>query len=62
MDGIAYSSPGVDSFSMDTERYGGETMLRIGGTASLAHMTVFKGLKTHFQQRGIDLDWVLYSN
>lgn len=37
-------------------------MLRIGGTASLAHMTVFKGLKTHFQQRGIDLDWVLYSN
>jgi len=37
-------------------------MLRIGGTASLAHMTVFKGLKTHFQRQGIELDWVLYSN
>jgi phosphonate transport system substrate-binding protein len=37
-------------------------MLRIGGTASLAHMTVFKGLKTHFQQQGIELDWVLYSS
>jgi phosphonate transport system substrate-binding protein len=37
-------------------------MLRIGGTASPAHMTVFKGLKTHFQQQGIDLDWVLYSS
>jgi phosphate/phosphite/phosphonate ABC transporter binding protein len=37
-------------------------MLRIGGTASPAHITVFKGLKTHFQQQGIDLDWVLYSN
>jgi hypothetical protein len=31
-------------------------MLRIGGTASLAHMTVFQGLKTHFQQQGIELD------
>jgi phosphate/phosphite/phosphonate ABC transporter binding protein len=25
-------------------------------------MTVFKGLKKHFQQQGIDLDWVLYSD
>jgi phosphate/phosphite/phosphonate ABC transporter binding protein len=25
-------------------------------------MTVFRGMKTHFQQRGIALDWVLYSN
>src|SRR5262245_42693511 len=37
-------------------------MLRIGGVASPGHITVFKGLKTHFQQQGIDLDWVLYSN
>ena len=37
-------------------------MLRIGGVASPAHITVFKGLKTHFQRQGIDLDWVLYSN
>jgi len=37
-------------------------MLRLGGTASPGHMTVFKGLKTHFQQRGIELDWVLYSS
>jgi hypothetical protein len=31
-------------------RWGEPIMLRIGGTASLAHMTVFKGLKTHFQR------------
>jgi phosphate/phosphite/phosphonate ABC transporter binding protein len=37
-------------------------MLRIGGTASPGHMTVFKGLKKHFQQQGIELDWVLYSS
>jgi phosphonate transport system substrate-binding protein len=37
-------------------------MLRIGGTASPAHITVFKGLKTHFQRQGIELDWVLYSS
>src|ERR671914_1754559 len=37
-------------------------MLRIGGVASPAHMTVFRGLKTYFQQQGIELDWVLYSS
>jgi phosphonate transport system substrate-binding protein len=37
-------------------------MLRIGGTASVAHMTVFRGLKTHFHEHGIELDWVLYSS
>ena len=37
-------------------------MLRIGGTASPGHITVFRGLKTHFQQQGIALDWVLYAD
>ena len=37
-------------------------MLRLGGTASPGHITVFRGLKTHFQQQGIELDWVLYSD
>jgi phosphonate transport system substrate-binding protein len=37
-------------------------MLRIGGVASPGHITVFKGLKTHFEQHGIELDWVLYSS
>ena len=37
-------------------------MLRIGGVASPAHITVFRGLKTHFQRQGIELDWVLYSS
>src|SRR5262249_35433394 len=41
---------------------GGSIMLRIGGTASPGHITVFRGLKTHFQQQGIALDWVLYSD
>src|SRR5438128_8530881 len=30
------------------EGHGGQSMLRIGGTASPGHITVFKGLKTHF--------------
>ena len=33
-----------------------------GGTASPGHITVFRGLKTHFQQQGIALDWVLYAD
>ena len=37
-------------------------MLRIGGTASPGHITVFRDLKTHFQQQGIALDWVLYAD
>lgn len=36
-------------------------MLRLGGVASTSHITVFQGLKKHFQQHGIDVDWVLYS-
>ena len=36
-------------------------MIRLGGTASPSHMAVFQGLEAHFRQRGIDLDWVLYS-
>src|ERR671936_781773 len=44
------------------EGQGGQNMLRIGGVASPGHITVFRGLKTHFQQQGIELDWVLYSN
>jgi len=37
-------------------------MLRLGGTASPGHITVFRGLKTHFQQQGIALEWVLYAD
>ena len=37
-------------------------MVRLGGTASASHMEVFKGLETLFRRRGIDLDWVLYSD
>src|SRR3989449_2657703 len=44
------------------EGQGGSSMLRIGGTASPGHNTIFRGLKTHFQQQGIALDWVLYSD
>src|SRR5919108_360130 len=44
------------------EGQGGQNMLRIGGTASPGHITVFRGLKTHFQQQGIALDWVLYAD
>ena len=37
-------------------------MIRLGGTASPSHMAVFQGLEAHFRRRGIELDWVLYSN
>ena len=36
-------------------------MIRLGGTASQSHMTVFQGIQTYFERKGIDLDWVLYS-
>ena len=37
-------------------------MVRLGGTATAAHMTVFKGLEELFSARGIQMDWVLYSD
>ena len=37
-------------------------MLRLGGTASSSHMTVFRGLEKLFRNQGIDIDWVLYSD
>lgn len=37
-------------------------MVRLGGTASASHMEVFQGLETLFRRRGIDLEWVLYSD
>ena len=36
--------------------------MRLGGVASPSHMTVFQGLETLFKQKGIDIDWVLYSD
>ena len=36
-------------------------MVRLGGTATVAHMEVFHGLEKLFRKQGIDLDWVLYS-
>ena len=37
-------------------------MVRLGGTATVSHMEVFQGLEVLFRRRGIDLDWVLYSD
>jgi len=37
-------------------------MLRLGGAASPAYISVFRGLQTHFRRHGLDLDWVLYSD
>ncbi len=37
-------------------------MVRLGGTASASHMEAFQGLETLFRRRGIDLEWVLYSD
>src|SRR6201987_3454825 len=37
-------------------------MVRLGGGASPTYISVFRGLQAHFRRRGIDLDWVLYSD
>jgi ABC-type phosphate/phosphonate transport system substrate-binding protein len=37
-------------------------MLRLGGTATCDHLTVFRGLQRHFQQQGLALDWILYAD
>ncbi len=37
-------------------------MVRLGGSATRSHFDVFRGLETVFRRRGIDLDWVLYSD
>lgn len=38
-------------------------MLRLGAVAYAPYVvTIFEGIKKHFQQQGIALDWVLYSN
>lgn len=37
-------------------------MVRLGGAASPAYISVFRGLQTHFRRQGIDLDWLLYAD
>ena len=37
-------------------------MVRLGGSASASHLAAFQGIETHFKQRGIDIEWVLYSD
>ena len=37
-------------------------MVRLGGSATSSHFDVFQGLEELFRRRGIDLDWVLYSD
>lgn len=37
-------------------------MVRLGGSATQSHFDVFQGLETIFRRRGIDLEWVLYSD
>lgn len=37
-------------------------MVRLGGSATASHLAAFQGLEAHFKTRGIDIDWVLYSD
>jgi ABC-type phosphate/phosphonate transport system substrate-binding protein len=37
-------------------------MVRLGGAASPAYISVFRGLQTQFERHGIELDWVLYAD
>ena len=37
-------------------------MVRLGGSASGPHLAAFQGLEKLFRARGIDLDWVLFSD
>src|SRR5207245_5172805 len=40
----------------------GGAMLRLGGVASRTYLVAFPAIKQHFQQQGLELDWVLYSS
>src|SRR2546422_4049544 len=40
----------------------GGAMLRLGGVASRTYLVAFPAIKKHFQQHGLELDWVLYSS
>src|SRR5712692_1922647 len=46
----------------ETSCGGGGAMLRLGGVASRTYLVAFPAIKQHFQQQGIELDWVLYSS
>jgi phosphonate transport system substrate-binding protein len=37
-------------------------MVRLGGSTSESHLAAFQGIEAHFKQRGINIDWVLYSD
>ncbi len=37
-------------------------MMRLGGVASRTYLVAFPAIKKHFQQQGLELDWVLYSS
>ncbi|CAI8037665.1 Probable ABC transporter phosphite binding protein PhnD1 [Geodia barretti] len=37
-------------------------MVTLGGSATSSHFEVFQGLEELFRRRGIDLDWILYSD
>src|SRR2546427_4568833 len=37
-------------------------MLRLGGVASRTYLVAFPAIKQHFEQQGLELDWVLYSS
>src|SRR5690348_11983378 len=37
-------------------------MVRLGGAASPAYISVLRGLQAHFLRHGIELDWVLYAD
>ena len=56
--------PGVGAFVLirPAQTFYERIMIRLGGTASTSHMVGFRGIKTHFETEGIDLDWVLYSD
>ena len=37
-------------------------MMRLGGVASRTYLVAFPAIQKHFQQQGLELDWVLYSS
>ena len=37
-------------------------MVRLGGSASASHLAAFQGLEAHFERKGIDIEYVLYSD
>ena len=59
---IRLLSHGGIAHDQETRNQRRDNVVTLGGSATLSHFTVFNGLEELFRRRGIDLNWILYSD